>query len=107
MLPGNCRVFQPTTFRIGAARFAAVLTSHTLLSWLIKVTSRRKYFKKKRKFIRLFWVNKIRQWHLTSHIQISCIQTWISSSKAIIISLSVFQFDLGISVGCGKHPLKP
>ena len=48
LLPGVCRVFEPTAFRIGAARFAAVLTSHTMLPRLIKVTSRKKYFKKKK-----------------------------------------------------------
>jgi len=43
MLTGSCRVFEPTMFQTGASRFAAVLISHTMLPWLIKVTSRRKY----------------------------------------------------------------
>jgi len=54
LLPGSCRVFEPTTFRIGATRFAAVLTSHKMLPWLIKVTSRRKYLNN-RKFVWFFF----------------------------------------------------
>jgi len=46
LLPGSCRGFEKTTFRIVATRFAAVLKRHTMLSWPIKVTSRRKYLKK-------------------------------------------------------------
>lgn len=41
MSGGGCLAFELIAFRMGATRVAALVTRHTMLSWLIKTTSRR------------------------------------------------------------------